>query len=39
MSLDEIEFLTDFFGRHEGIVEVALFELVVSGKEGFVVVE
>ena len=39
MSLDEIEFLADFFARHEGVVEVALFELVVAGEEGFVVVE
>ena len=39
VPLDLIEFLPDFFGGHEGVVEMALLELVVPGEEGGVVVE
>lgn len=39
MTLYQIQFLTYFFARHEWVVQVALFEFVVAGQEGFVVVE
>ena len=39
MAFDLVEFLPDFRRGHEGVVEVALFELVVFGDEGLVVGE
>ena len=39
MAFDLVEFLPDFLRGHEGVVEVALFELVVFGDEGLVVGE
>ena len=39
MALDLVEFLPDFFGGHEGVVEMALLEFIVAGEEGGVVVE
>ena len=39
MPLDLVQFLADLFGRHEGVVQVALLEFVVAREEGFVVVE
>ena len=39
MPLDLVEFLPDFFGGHEWVVEMALLEFVVAGEEGGVVVE
>lgn len=39
MAPDLVEFLADLACRHERVVEMALFELVVFGEEGFVVGE
>ena len=38
MALDGVEFLPHFFGRHEGVVQVALLD-VVFGQEVLVVGE
>ena len=39
MAPDLVQFLPDLVRGHEGIVEMALLELVVFGEEGFVVGE
>lgn len=39
MALDLVELLPDFQWRHKGVVEVALFVLVVFWDEGLVVGE
>ncbi len=39
VTLDLVQFLANFFSRHEGIVKMTLLELVVLRQEGFVIVE
>ena len=39
MAFDLVEFLPDFLRGHKGVVEVALFELVVLGDKRLVIGE